>query len=638
MCGIAGLVGVDRSTAAPRVREALRRLEHRGPDGEGIHESASAVIGMRRLAIIDLECGSQPIYNEDRSIAVVCNGELYNYIEGFAELRSRGHELQSGSDVNLLPHLYEEQGQDAFVSCRGMFAAAIWDDRRRRLTIGRDRAGKKPLFWARVGDGLAFASELPALLALLDDTPPYDPRAIGAFLQLAFIPHPSTVYQGVFALPPGCALSFTEGSDPSISRYWRAGSAPPFKGSRDEAIALLEEKLREAVRIRLRSDVPVGLFLSGGVDSGLVAAYASELGARDLTCFVVEVRDQQLNEAPAARAVASHLGLPVQTIELDFAPQEAIERIATLYGQPFGDSSAVPSYFVSRAARAHRKVVLNGDGGDEIFGGYRRYWMGRAAPAVSRIPRPLLTSLAALGRRLARRNRRSVSGFAARALRGVGTSDPERYLMWTGDLLADRDLARLFPGLAAGPAASIVMESGRELSTASMRDFQLADYQLILADGLVTKMDIATMANSIEARSPFLDVPLAEFAWSLPEEWLLTWRETKPLLRELARRRIPEGVARAPKRGFEVPVARWLGHELRDAVGDLLLAPDSRVAGYGSGERIRDFVRGDDDFPGNRAQTIWCMLMLEIFLRAPVPEVAGRAMPSGYAVAGTGAL
>jgi len=624
MCGIAGIVGVERAARGPRVRQAVRRLAHRGPDSEGWFDGETATLGTCRLAIIDLAGGDQPIYNEDRSVVVVCNGELYNYVEELPQLERRGHRLQSRSDVNLIPHLYEELGQNAFVPLRGMFAAAIWDEPRQRLTLARDRVGKKPLFYAQVsGGGLAFASEIPALLDLLDHVPNYSSAALADYLRLSFVPHPETVYEGIFALPPGCTLTFSPGETPRVTPFWTPTWPAPFSGSRADAMVELDQRLREAVALRLRSDVPIGMFLSGGIDSGLVASYAAELGARDLLCFVVEVGDKTLNEAPAARRTAVHLGLPIETIPLHIAPLDAIAAVATLYGQPFGDSSAVPTYFVAKAASAHRKVVLNGDGGDEVFAGYRRYWAARALPT--------LAGIAAVGGRPLRRladavahvtDRRSRLGFLARTLRGAPLADEDRYLAWTQDLLDARDLTRCFPDLGTpGLVGDRLAELRDEhVSGRAARAFMHCDYRLVLVDDLLSKMDIATMAHSLEARSPLLDVPLAEFTWSLPDRWLLSATETKPLLRALARGRLAPDVARAPKRGFEVPVRQWLAHDLREVVGDLLLASDSRVAQLGVPRAVRALVSGLDDFSGNRAQAVWCLLMLELFLRAPARQ------------------
>lgn len=627
MCGIAGMVGFPLERALPRVTEALRRLEHRGPDGVGVHESERAVLGMRRLSIIDLEGGDQPIYNEDHSVACVCNGELYNYIEAFRILKDKRHRLQSASDINLIPHFYEEYGRDAFSELRGMFAAAVWDESQKLLTLARDRAGKKPLFYAQVGGGLAFASELPALLACLDSRPAISNRAIALYLSLGFVPHPLTIYEGVFALPPATTLSFQEGGKPVIRQYWSVPERSEFKGTRDDALEILDAKLTEAVSLRLRSDVPVGLFLSGGIDSGLVASYAAEAGAKDLLCFVVEVEDAELNEARAAELVAHKLGLPIETIPLNVSPLEAIAKVPLLFGQPFADSSAVPSYFVSRAAATHRKVVLNGDGGDEIFAGYRRYLMGRLSPLLSHLPDIINRTANSLGENLAAgKRRRSAAGFAARVLRGATRSEWDRYLTWTSDLLHPRDIAEIFPELETGSLTESPLRElrGYDVSTRSVDAFQKSDFRLILADDLLTKMDIATMANSLEARSPFLDIPLAEFAWNLPENWRNKAGETKSMLRELARKRLPASISSAPKRGFEVPVKRWMETDLQPVLHDLLLAADARVGAYADRGRLSSFVNGNTGFPGNQAQTLWSLLMLEIFLRAPTPATAGN--------------
>ncbi len=622
MCGIAGLVGRPPEHALPRVREALQRIAHRGPDGEGVHQSANATIGMRRLAIIDLQCGDQPLYNEDRSVAVVCNGELYNYVEAFRTLRARGHVLQSGSDINLIPHFYEDDPATAFDECRGMFAAALWDEKRQSLTLARDRAGKKPLFYAQSGDSLAFASELPALLAMLDHSPAISSAALADYLSLGFIPHPLTVYEGVFSLPPAHTLTFQPGGTPVLREYWRIPEGNSFEGTREDAMQVLDSKLAEAVALRLRSDVPVGLFLSGGIDSGLVASYAAQAGARDLLCFVVQVDDQKLNEAPAAHLVAGKLGLPIQTIELDVNPLEAIGKVPLLYGQPFADSSAVPSYFVSRAAAQHRKVVLNGDGGDEIFAGYRRYWMGRMSRAIGAIPGPLAGAARSSGRTLAGHARRSAAGFMARALRGSGENEWNRYLMWTSDLLLPGNVSSIFPGLPVDPAGNFQRYRQRRVSTAGVDAFQKTDFGLILADDLLTKMDIATMANSLEARSPFLDIPLAEFAWSLPDRWRNSFTETKSMLRALALTRLPAQITSAPKRGFEVPVKRWIESDLSSVISDLLMAGDGRVAAMSDRVALNAFVNRRDGFAGNHSQMMWSLLVLELFLRSPQPKPA----------------
>ena len=580
-------------------------------------------LGMRRLAIIDVEHGDQPIYNEDRTIAVVCNGELYNYRELFEQLRHRGHRLQSASDVNVLPHLYEESGVDAVRALRGMFAAALWDSERRCLVLWRDRVGKKPLFYREDRGRLAFASELPALLAMLDTAPTLAPSSLKSYLQLGFIPPPETVYQGIRALPPGHVLTWSEHDGITVRPYWRRVAGREFQGTRAEGQAEVRARLDEAVRLRLRSDVPVGLFLSGGIDSSLVASSMARLGARDVKCYTIAVDDPELNEAPAAQRVAASLGLPAETIRLDMDPSEVAPRIATMFGQPFGDSSAVPSFVVARAASAHLKVVLNGDGGDEVFAGYRRYlsaqllnWWGQTPPLVSRVA-------GRLGEWLSYRvRRRSALGFAARTMRGLGLPEGERYLAWTTDLMTPGQVADWCPDLRSQET-----EGDEELGFAchDVRSMLGTDFEVNLPGDLLVKMDIATMANGLEARSPFLDTDLVEFAWSLPVEWLVSGGTTKPFLRSLAAVDLPEEIVRAPKRGFEVPVEAWLQTSLRPLLGDTLLSGASRVARLAPRAPLAGLLDGSARTAGNRAQLGWALLMLELFLCAPTPPVAGRA-------------
>lgn len=626
VCGIAGIVGLAGELAAPRLDCALERIRHRGPDGAGTWLEDGFALGMRRLAIIDLAGGDQPIFNEDRSIGVVCNGELYNYVELLELLSNRGHRFQSRSDVNVLPHLYEEQGVDGIAQVRGMFAAALWDARSQRLVLWRDRVGKKPLFYAKSSNGVAFASELPALLALLDSPPELDFRALAWYLRLGFVPHPLTIYRDVRCLPPGCSLSWTLASGTQVARYWNPALAPalvpPIVVRREEVLERVDTALREAVRIRLRSDVPLGVFLSGGIDSGLVSAYASALGASDLLAFVVEVPDPALNEAHLAELSARHLGLQVERLPIDIAPVDEVEAAALRYGQPFADASAIPSYRVAQAAAQHRKVVLNGDGGDEVFTGYRRYKLGQLAARLSGEPSGLWRGVGRMGASLgAAVGRRNALGFAARALRGIGLSEADRYLAWTVDLLTPEMSHEWFPSLPAVEwGGGDAPEQPQCRDTATM---MASDFGLILPDDLLVKMDIATMASSLEGRSPFLDVPMIEDVWRLPMSLRTGGRATKPLLRALAARYLPPEISVAPKRGFEVPVVRWLRNDLQPLLQDTLLAPDSRVGAMMTDRHhLRAFAEEQTTFAGNWGSTLWAFLMLELFLRAPTPAPA----------------
>ncbi len=622
MCGIAGVIGLGAVEGRRRLDVALDRLVHRGPDGAGVWVGDGFAIGMRRLSIIDLAGGDQPIFNEDRSVGVVCNGEIYNYLEVLEDLRARGHSFQSQSDINTIPHLYEESGVDGIAPARGMFAAALWDNPRSRLVLWRDRVGKKPLFFAEHAAGIAFASELPALIALLDRQPSIDWHAVAWYLRLGFVPHPLTIYEGVRVLPPGACL-VRENDRPAVIRnYWEPTRAADFTDiGRREAVEQVDGWLRDATKLRLRSDVPLGVFLSGGIDSGLVSALAVDLGASDLLAFVVEVDDPALNEAPLARMTAKRLGLQVETIPLSIAPVDEIQAIPARYGQPFADASAIPSYLVSRAAAKHRKVVLNGDGGDEVFGGYRRYQLGRLARRLPSDPPALLHGLDAVGRAMTRASgRRSRLGFVGRAVRGVGLAEADRYLAWSVDVFTPSEVRAHFGALPQTVWGE--NDAPQAPKCGDLRSMMLSDFGLILPDDLLVKMDIATMANSLEARSPLLDVPMIENVWGLPSRLMTEGGRTKPLLRDLAARYLPDEVTVAPKRGFEVPVERWLKHDLRPMLNETLLAGDSRVARFADQSFVRDLVADPQRAQGSWATSVWTLLVLELFLRSSTPTVA----------------
>jgi len=600
---------------------AMQALHHRGPDGEGLFAGEGALLGMRRLAIIDVEGGDQPIYNEDASLICVCNGEIYNAPELMAELGGRGHRFQSRSDVNVIPHLYEERGSACVEALRGMFAFAVWDSRARRLTLGRDRVGKKPLFFAHHDGALLFASELPALRRLMGRTPELDPAGLRAFLRYGFVPAPLTIFTGIHALPGGSVLTWQEGAPPVVTRYWDRQVVPqPLDRPDDEVLEELDAAILDAVRLRLRSDVPVGLFLSGGIDSGLMASYAAQAGARDLLCFVASVDDPDLDERDLALHTARALGHP--TLVVDIEPRNLVETVlalAPLFGQPFADSSAIPTLLLARRAAEHRKVVLNGDGGDEVFGGYRRYIVPSVASralASTAITQGAAGLVAAVGSRATAR-RRSPLGFAGRAMRGLAHDGLERYLVLTSDGLPDGLLDDAFPDLAdiALPGlendAAVFASRGRHA-----RELMWTDTRHLLHNDLLVKMDMATMASGIEARSPLLDTELMALTWSLPDHWFRITRETKPLLRRLAERRLPDAVAKAPKRGFEIPLGRWLDGPLRELVEDTVLADDGRVAALGDADIVRRLATGTHaSFRGGVDGVRWKLLMLELFLR-----------------------
>jgi asparagine synthase (glutamine-hydrolysing) len=626
LCGIAGFVrgpGEAHPDAGEAMAASLSRAldaqRHRGPDDRGLLLDAPAGLAMCRLSILDVDGGHQPIANEDGSVSVVCNGEIYDYVETRSALEAAGHRFATRSDTEVLVHLYEDEGPGLCRRLGGMFAFALWDGRRRRLVLARDRFGKKPLYWGRTPDGgLAFASELGALLPILEAAgvrPGVRDQAIYDFLSLGSVPQPETVYEGVFCLPPASRLVVEAGGEPAIESYWRLDLAPenpppPY----EEAIALARERISEAVRIRLRSDVPLGVFLSGGVDSAVVAREAVRHAGPGLRAFTVSVGDPRLEESDLARETAERLGLEHTILPLQVAPRDELERLVRRFGQPFADPSAIPSLAIARLAREHVKVVLNGDGGDEVFCGYRRYLAARRADRFGRwVPFP--GSLASLLHAVPRPpRRRSLRGFAVRFLRGLGLHPGAAYLVWTSDLLVDLDKRPLWRAGAVRPTEVRIAKSLPKRADHLLR-MRSGDFAVNLLSDLLVKMDMATMAASLEARSPLLDHRLAEAVAGLPPSHLMRGGRLKSLLRDAYRDELPERVVTAPKRGFEIPLASWLDGDLREPLHDTIGSPGARVRSYLDGGAIDALLTGESFGDRNRAFLLYALLVLELWLR-----------------------
>ena len=611
MCGIAGGWTADPSVGSA-LEPALDCIRHRGPDGAGVLRDGSVFLGMRRLAIIDIEGGDQPVYGEQRRVAVVFNGEIYNY----RELRNRladSHSLLTSSDTETLVHLYEERGPEMCDELQGMFAFAIWDRGKRELFIARDRFGKKPLYYQRTPDGgLIFASELKALEPLaraaglswrLKQQSLYD------YLSFGYVPQPDTIYEGVYALPAASTLLF-DGRDVSIKRYWSLGGRPALTVGYDEALELTRAALRRAVDLRLRSDVPLGVFLSGGVDSTVIAYEASRQLGSSLETFTVAMQDDKLrDESAVAVRTAEFLGVRNTVLPLEISPLQDLQRMVAAYDQPYSDSSAIPTMAISRLARQHVTVVLTGDGGDEMFVGYRRYL---AARHLSRWRLPVGRLASALTPFAS--ERRSPLGFAQRYLRLLAAGRGARYLIATSDMLTEGDKRMIWRGGEVIPTESRIEE--RLPSTLHGADLQLAaDVEFNLQSDLLVKMDIAAMAASLEARSPFLDSEVAELCSSLSVAQRTRGRRLKGLLKDAYRGRVPGEVLDLPKRGFEVPLERWLANDFRPLIHDCLLATDSHLAEFVDSKYLREIASGRVRTDRNRSYLLFALLVAEVWLR-----------------------
>lgn len=633
MCGIAGIWGNART---PRLRAMADALRHRGPDDEGLWISPRADFGFaqRRLSIIDLGGGHQPIFNETGRIAVVFNGEIYNYKELRAELLKRGHALRTESDTECIVHLYEDHGADFVSHLRGMFAIALWDDDKQELLLARDRAGKKPLYVAQTADEFYFGSEIKSVVAGLRTatSPPaltIDDQTLSDYLAWGEIHAPATIYNEIRSLEPAELVVVRDRRIQQRTAYWRLDMLPKLALNFDEAVERVDQLVREAVTLRLRSDVPVGTFLSGGIDSGIVTAIAAENYPGRLITVTIGFEDDAFDERPLARLVAQRYN--TQHHEVLVRPDVAndLPKIAAAYDQPFAGPSCIPSYYVARAARQFVKVVLNGDGGDEVFAGYRRYVAARLnrwlQATDNPVGRPLWRALAAV--MPTPREYRSGYAFAHRFARGMGLDAEQRYLAWSLDLLSDgekRELCAAANGhVASGQswlqqtlsADRLIAPFVQRFAACGPVDRMLGtDFSTILPHELLVKMDIACMAHSLEARSPLLDHVLIEHVARFPEHVKLAGTRTKPLLRTLSRRYLPESIRSAPKRGFEVPLLRWLRGDLRPMCEDILLSRSGLLAERFQRAARERLVRGGDGLDPRRwSRRVWTLLMLGIW-------------------------
>ena len=607
MCGIYGALSVDpRRPVPPDLLARMgQALTHRGPDGGGVHLDGPLGFGMRRLSIIDLAGGEQPMPNEDRTIWVVFNGEIYNYQELTADLKARGHRFSSASDTEVLLHLYEEYGERCVEPLRGMFAFAIWDGPRRSLLLARDRLGIKPLYYAATADGLLFGSELKALLQS-----PWLPRRVDrqglmAYLRYGYVPDPHSILEGVAKLPPGHTLRIQDGR-PGIPRpYWKPTTffAQPQPIRReDDAAAALWARIEDSVRAHLVSDVPVGAFLSGGLDSSTVVAIMARAAGTPIETFSVGFREDRYNELPYARRVAEWCGTSHHELLVEPGDLKVLDELLAGFDEPFADSSAIPTYLVSRLARQHVKVVLSGDGGDEILAGYERYqvdhrrrWLGVLGDLHLGAPLRALSGALPVGggrnilRNLSwprtRRYLESMSLFREDALREVFGSAPlESYEL---DGLVDRDLDPL----------------------SRLQDLDMKSY---LPGDILTKVDRMSMANSLEARVPLLDHRLVEFACGLPVDLRLRDGSGKYLLKRALRGRIPAELLDRPKQGFGVPLEAWFSGSIRGFFRDQL-GDGTRLEGLGIARNEVARLQALFERTGRRdyCDRLWALVVLD---------------------------
>lgn len=626
MCGIAGIASISDAPMPPlRIAEAMcDRIVHRGPDDHGVYAAPRAQIGMRRLSIIDLATGHQPIHNEDRSVWIVFNGEIYNFKDLRLELERCGHVFYTNTDTECIVHAYEEYGYECFSKLRGMFAIAIFDQRNDRLVLARDRLGKKPLYYAIVDDRyLAFGSELKCLFAVPGFEPRLSPAATRQYFALGYVPGPSSIYENARKLPPAHFL-VSEKGEMTVRRYWSLDFRPKWTDDHATLQERLLAELDEAVRLRLVSDVPFGVFLSGGLDSSVVAALMARHMSSPVKAFTIGFSEDAFNELPDARTVARHIG--AEHHELMVTPDAIgmLDDLAWYFDEPFGDSSSIPTFAVAKMAASHVKMALSGDGGDEGFAGYERY---AKYMRLNDLVHGTL-GLAGPGLRLASR---LASGTRGNRLRRIAARldlpYPERYLSGVA-LSTAEDLSPLLSGDVAcldpyGPVRSYFM---RDDMAGSMDGVLAGDIDSYLVDDILVKVDRTTMANSLEARAPLLDHKLLEFAARLPFRVKHDGRHGKLLLKQVAATLLPAGSLQKRKQGFGVPLSAWFRREFKPLMQDLLA--DRRFAERGTfnvaGVRAcyAAHLSGQHDF----SELLWLVLTYELWARTFLDRTASHSI------------
>jgi asparagine synthase (glutamine-hydrolysing) len=625
MCGICGELRFDGRAPHEADVVAMRdRLIHRGPDSEGVYVSPSggAGLGFRRLRIIDLSRNaSQPMSNEDGSVWLVFNGEVYNFKELRKGLVARGHQFRSQSDSETIVHLYEEKGAAAIDELDGMFGLALWDERNRRLTLARDRAGKKPLFRYRSDRLFAFASEIKAFFGHPDIAIDVNPDAVPSYLIHGYVPGPETFYKHVEQIEPGTVLTLEADGRERPRRYWRIqfpdeGAVPPI--DRRDAASGVRDAVTRAVERRLMSDVPLGAFLSGGIDSTIVVGVMSQLMSSPVKTFSIGFEgDAAYDETSYARLASERF--KTDHTEFRVAPS-AVDLIDTLiwhHDGPFGDSSAVPTYIVSKLAREHVTVVLTGDGGDEVFAGYRRF---AAALMSERLPSPAIHAARMLSSALpAPRRDRTWWASAHRFVQAAADPVDLRVTRWMASFFDDLDVL-LRPDFRAGlrpldKLAYLAREQERMRGLSTLSRLLHANFNSYLPDDLLVKADRCTMANSLEARSPFLDRQLIELVARLPDDLKLRGQHTKVILREAFTDLLPPEINRRGKMGFGVPVGAWFRGQLRDYLRDRLLAPNARYRDMLSGPFVERLVHEHVSGKRQAGPQLWTLICFEEWLR-----------------------
>ena len=630
MCGITGAIWTSdsRKLSSDQLERMMASLSHRGPDDLGqFHTNQSAsteipavALGFRRLSIIDLQTGHQPIANEDETIWLVFNGEIYNYLELRDELKAEGYRFRSQSDSEVVVAMYQKYGTDMFQYLNGMFGLAIWDSRKNQLVLGRDRLGQKPLYYSQQADRLLFASELKALVASGEISREINPRALDHYFIYQYIPHPLCIYKDAHKLEPGHFAVFKNGQL-SIQRYWNPDFNHVSQDSAEQLQGQLKELLTDSVKLRLRSDVPLGAFLSGGVDSSLMVALMQQHAGQQVQTFSIGFSVKQYDESSYARQVANHLKTDHHEFIVEPKAVEVLPSLVRQYDEPFSDSSAIPTWYVSEFTRQNITVAISGDGGDELFAGYPRYKAISLAQRIDRIP-PLKVFLGTgISRCLPFGSK--YKGFFRRLKRFLDPltySPVHRYLDWINifpyvnrlEFYTDSFQSQLEDH---DPADFLTNAWQRMTQRSPLTKASLGDLLTYLPCDLNTKVDLASMAHSLECRQPFLDHRLVELASRIPASLKYQKGVGKQILKNTFSELLPESIWNRPKMGFGVPLDTWFRHELREQTNDSLMSENAKCHDWINPKSIQRLLREHHSQKRDHSQRLWSLLMLENWLQ-----------------------
>ena len=623
MCGICGISYSDHQIPEKNILEAMTKaILHRGPDSDGFHSESGIGLGVRRLAIIDVQGGDQPISNEDESLWIVFNGESHNFPDLYADLIKRGHEFRTRSDTECILHLYEEYGDECVTHLRGQAAFALWDRRQRKLLLARDRMGKKPIYYTVQNGTLYFASELSALFAALPSKPATNLEAIDLYLSLQYIPDPLTAYEGIYKLPPAHRLVWQNGAA-RTERYWDYGYQPKHTASEEELVEELRALLRELVKMRLISEVPLGAHLSGGLDSSIIVALMAELSNAPVKTFSVGFEEESFSELEYARAVAQKYSTDHHEFILKYGDiPSTLEKITYHFGEPFADASAIPLYHISKMTREHVTVVINGDGGDEDFAGYQRYWLDPLANTYLRAPQFLTRELVpSLARLLPDASDRPVGQSLANGLKRLHQLpeiDARASILRWGSYFSPRQRSKLWKkeySFQADNAQKLLSERF-DSSDGSFLDKTLyTDLHTYLPGDLLVKADRMAMAASIEPRSPFLDHKMVEWAARVPDHFKVRSRSGKYLLKKAFAKDLPESVRKHRKQGFGIPLGAWFRGPLYDWSKELLASDGSSLNQWFDRNTVNSMLEEHRTGRVDHGKRIYALTMLALWLK-----------------------